>query len=41
MFREQAMKEAEKVKSHSGIIPGSSPAATGKNTEEWEHKGNS
>lgn len=41
MFREQAMKEAGKVKSHSGIVPGASPAATGNNTEEWEHKGNS
>ena len=41
MFREQAMKEAGKVKSHSGIVPGASPAATGNSTEEWEHKGNS
>ena len=41
MFQEQAMKDPGRVKSHSGIIPGNSPAGSGKNTEEWEHKGNS
>ena len=41
IFREQALKEPGKVKSHSGIIPKSSPSGSGNNTDEWEHKGNS